>query len=55
MVSHTTIVSSGRIILEWLRRNQSDQKTYGQLFYYREDIHDMDLTNALQSLMFPFV
>ena len=55
MVSHTTIVFTRYIILEWLRRNQNDEKTYGELFFmYCEDIQDMDLTNALQSLMAPF-
>ena len=56
MVSHTTIVFTRYIILEWLRRNQNDEKTYGELFFmYCEDIQDMDLTNALQSLMALFV
>lgn len=32
------------------------KKTYGELFFmYCEDIQDMDLTNALQSLMALFV
>ena len=56
MVSHTTIVFTRYIVLEWLRRNQNDQKSYGELFFmYCEDIQDMDLTNALQSLMALFV
>ena len=56
MVSHTTIVFTRYIILEWIRRNQNDQKTYGKLFYmFCDDIQDMDLTNALQSLMALFV
>ena len=56
MVSHTTIVFTRYIILEWIRRNQNDQKTYGELFYmFCDDIQDMDLTNALQSLMALFV
>ena len=56
MVSHTTIVFTRYIILEWLRRNQNDEKTYGELFFmYCEDIQNMDLTNALQSLMALFV
>ena len=56
MVSHTTIVFTQYIILEWIRRNQNDQKSYGELFFmYCEDIQDMDLTNALQSLMALFV
>ena len=56
MVSHTTIVFTRYIILEWIRRNRNDQKTYGELFFmFCEDIQDMDLTNALQSLMALFV
>lgn len=56
MAGHATIVFTRYIILEWLRRNQNDQKTYGELFFmYCEDIQDMDLTNALQSLMALFV
>lgn len=56
MVSHTAIVFTRYIILEWIRRNQNDQKTYGELFFMLcEEIQDMDLTNALQSLMALFV
>lgn len=56
MVSHTTIVFTRYIILEWIRRNQNDQKTYGKLFFmFCDDIQDMDLTNALRSLMALFV
>lgn len=56
MVSHTAIVFTRYTILEWIRRNENDQKTYGELFFmFCEDIQDMDLTNALQSLMALFV
>lgn len=56
MVSHTAIVFTRYIILEWIRRNENDEKTYGELFFmFCEDIQDMDLTNALQSLMALFV
>ncbi len=56
MVSHMTIVFTRYIILEWIRRNQNDQKTYGELFFmFCDDIQDMDLTSALQSLMALFV
>ncbi len=52
IVSHTTIVFTRYILLEWIRRNQNDQKTYGELFFmFCDDIQDMDLTNALQGLM----
>ena len=52
VVSHTAIVFTRYIVLEWIRRNQNDQKTYGELFFmFSEDIQDMELTDALQSLM----
>lgn len=52
IVSHTTIVFTRYIILEWIRRKQNDQKTYGELFFmFCDDIQDMDLTNALRGLM----
>lgn len=42
--------------MEWIRRNQNDLKTYGDLFYmFSEDIQDMDFTNALTSLMALFM
>ena len=52
IISHTTIVFTRYIILEWLRRKQNDQKTHGELFFmFCDDIQDMDLSNALQGLM----
>ena len=52
LVSHTTIVFTRYVLLEWIRRNRNDQKTYGELFFmFCDDIQDMDLTNALQELM----
>lgn len=52
MVSHSSIVFTRYIILEWMRRNENDQKTYGELFFMLcDDIQDMNLTNALQELM----
>lgn len=56
MVSHTTIVFIRYILLERLRRNQNDTHSYGELFFTLcDDIQDMDITNALQSLMALFV
>ena len=44
------------ILLEWIRRNENDERSYGELFHmFCDDIQDMDLTNALQSLMALFV
>ena len=52
MVSHTTIVFTRYILLEWIRRNENDQRTYGELFFlFCDEIQDMDLTSALQGLM----
>lgn len=56
IVCHTAIVFTRYIILEWMRRNQNDQKTYGELFFMLcDDIPDIPLTDALQSLMALFV
>lgn len=56
MVSHTTIVFTRYSILKWIHRNQNDLKTYGELFFmFCEDIQDMYLINALQSLITLFV
>ena len=56
MISHTTIVFTRYILLEWMRRNDNDERSYGELFYMLcDDISDMDLTTALQSLMALFV
>lgn len=55
-LTSTTIVFTRYIILEWIHRNQNDQKTYGKLFFmFCDDIHDMDLASTLQSLMALFV
>lgn len=52
MVSHTMNVYTRYILLVWIRRNQNDQKTYGELFFiFCDDIQDMVLSNALQGLM----
>ena len=56
MISHTTIVYTRYTLLEWMRREEKDQKTFGELFFkFCDDIHDIDLTAALQSLMSLFV
>lgn len=56
LVSHTTIVFTRYILLEWVRRHQCDMKTYGELFFmFCDDIQDMTLFEALRSLMALFV
>jgi hypothetical protein len=56
MISHTTIVFIRYILLEWMRRNEQDDKTLCELFFRLcDDIQDMTLTAALQGLMSLFV
>ncbi|MDK2904635.1 MAG: hypothetical protein PWR12_711 [Eubacteriaceae bacterium] len=56
MISHTTIVFIRYILLEWMRRNEQDDKTLCELFFRLcDDIQDITLTAALQSLMGLFV
>ena len=48
MVSHTAIVFTRYTILEWIRRNRNDEKTYGELFFmFCEDIQ-CHLVNQFQ-------
>lgn len=52
MIAHTTIVMTRFILTEWLRREENDQKTFGELFFTCcDDIQDMDLITALQNLI----
>lgn len=56
MISHTTIVFIRYILLEWMRRNEQDDKPLCELFFRLcDDIQDMTLTAALQGLMSLFV
>ena len=55
-ICHTTIVFTRYILLEWIRRNENDPKTYGILFFDMcDDIQDMELVDAFKSLMKLFV
>ena len=52
MISHTTIVFARYLILEWERRNNNDDRTFGGLFYLLcDEVRDMDLKTALRQLM----
>ncbi len=52
MIAHSSIVITRFILSEWLRREENDQKTFGELFFMCcDDIQDMDLITALQNLM----
>lgn len=52
LISHTTIVFTRFILLEWERRQNNDPKTIGNLFFLLcEDVKDMDLESALNQLL----
>lgn len=52
MISHTTIVFSRYLILEWERRQNNDERSLGGLFYlFADEVMDLDLKTALRQLM----
>jgi len=52
MISHTTIVFSRYLILEWERRNTNDDRALGGMFLlFSDEVKDMDLKTALRQLM----
>jgi len=52
MISHTTIVFSRYLVLEWERRNINDDRAFGGIFYmFCDEVRDIDLKTALRQLM----
>lgn len=52
MISHTTIVFSRYLILEWERRENNDERSLGGLFYlFADEVMNLDLKTALRQLM----
>ncbi|MDB5055844.1 MAG: transposase family protein [Bacilli bacterium] len=52
LISHTTIVFSRYLILEWERRQQNDERSLGGLFFlFSDEIRDLDLKTALDQLI----
>ena len=52
IISHTNIVFTRYLILEWERRNNCDYRTFGGIFYlFCDEVRDMDLKTSLQHLM----
>jgi hypothetical protein len=52
MISHTTIVFSRYLVLEWERRENNDDRTCGGMFFlFCDEVKDMDVKTALQQLM----
>lgn len=56
LVSHTTLVFTRYILLEWMRRKEQDPKTIGQLFFLMcEDVKDVDVITALRNVFSIFI
>lgn len=52
LVSHTTIVFTRYILLEMERRNHSDERSWGDLFYLMcDEVKDVDFKEALSTLL----
>ena len=52
MISHTTIVYTRYLVLEFERRNNTDDRTFGGMFYlFCDEVKDIDLMTALRQLM----
>lgn len=51
-ISHTTIVFTRYILLEWERRHNQDERSFGGLFFlFSDEIRDIDLKTALRSIV----
>ena len=51
-VSTTAIVFTRYILLEWIRREDTDPRTMGDLFFLvYDEVKDIELTDALQRLL----
>lgn len=52
LISHTTTVFSRYLAMEYERRQSSDDRTLGGLFFpFADEVHDLDYQPALQQLM----
>ncbi|SMG29255.1 IS4 family transposase [Paenibacillus aquistagni] len=56
VISHTTIVFSRYLAMEYERRQSSDDRTLGGLFFlFADEVRDLDYQTALQQLMSLFL
>lgn len=56
LISHTTIVFSRYLVMEYERRQAGDDRTFGGLFYlFADEVRDQDFQSALQQLMSLFI
>lgn len=56
LISHTTIVFSRYLAMEYERRQSSDDRMLGGLFFlFADEVRDLDFQTALQQLMSIFL
>jgi hypothetical protein len=56
LISHTTVVFSRYLAMEYERRQSSDDRTLGGLFFlFADEVRDLDFQTALQQLMTLFL
>jgi len=56
LISHTTIVFTRYLVMEWERRHENDVRSLGGLFFlFSDEVRDMDLKTALQHLIVFFM
>lgn len=52
LISHTTIVFTRYLMLEWERRHENDDRSLGGLFFlFSDEVRDLDLKTVLQRLI----
>jgi hypothetical protein len=56
LISHTTVVFSRYLVMEFERRQENDSKSLGGLFFlFADEVRDLDYQTALQQLMTLFL
>ncbi|MNI83884.1 hypothetical protein D3C73_1407380 [compost metagenome] len=56
LISHTTVVFSRYLVMEFERRQENDAKSLGGLFFlFSDEVRDLDYQTALQQLMTLFL
>jgi hypothetical protein len=56
LISHTTIVFTRYLVMEWERREHQDQRSLGGLFFlFSDEVRDLDLKAALQQIVSFFI
>jgi hypothetical protein len=56
LISHTTVVFSRYLVMEYERRQENDEKSLGGLFFlFADEVRDLDYQTALQQLMALFI